>query len=504
MADTAAGAPLTKRLASAHGLNWAFDNRYRWAWYFWPQAVAVLAAAWLLAGMPDVIPHGEWSKPAETAGAQMDSLRDSAKTDTGARERLKRLADAGDPFAQFSYGTLFDPVFKLTDFPDINTALEWYLKAANQGHTNAQMDYGWRYFYGEAGLKVDYDKGFPWLLKAAQQGALLAQRAVGEAYRDGHGTTADLATSLKWFRAAADKGDTYSQEEIGDAYAEGKVGYDKNMTEAINWHRKAADQKSAYAQRKLGVVYLYGQGGIGRDPATAYGYLKPAADSADKVAQYCLGVMYQQGIFVKEDLASAIDWYKKSADQGYADAQNAMGLAYLNGVGTAKDKDTAKSWFEKAAANGSDDAAKNLKSLGAAVPQRNEVVPDAKPQAPGSSETSGASVCLNETNPGTAMSMCQVFLGNNAGLSKETITAVYNKLALASLQLKGLQNGAVVDEEVSRHNYEPGRALHRGAGLCWAQGLESCDRGVQCRARHRSQIYTGLPPARRSLPADGR
>ena len=228
--------------------------------------------------MPDVIPHGEWSKPAETAGAQMDSLRNSAKTDTGARERLKRLADAGDPFAQFSYGTLFDPVFKLTDFPDINTALEWYLKAANQGHTNAQMAYGWRYFYGEAGLKVDYDKGFPWLLKAAQQGALTAQRAVGEAYRDGHGTTADLATSLKWFRAAADKGDAYSQEEIGDAYAEGKVGYDKNMTEAINWYAqgRGADigLRTAQARHRLSL----GQGGIGRDTSTAYTYLRGAAD----------------------------------------------------------------------------------------------------------------------------------------------------------------------------------------------------------------------------------
>ena len=375
MAETAASAPLSKRLASAHGLNWAFDNRYRWAWYFWPQAVAVLAAVWLLAGMPDVIPHGEWSKPAETAGAQMDSLRDSAKTDTGARERLKRLADAGDPFAQFSYGTLFDPVFKLTDFPDINTALEWYLKAANQGHTNAQLAYGWRYFYGEAGLKVDYDKGFPWLLKAAQQGALLAQRAVGEAYRDGHGTTADLATSLKWFRAAADEGDAYSQEEIGDAYAEGKPGYDKNMTEAIAWYRKAAEQnglRTAQARH-----HLFARPGRRRNgPRRCLHLLRQsAADGPDKVAQYYLGTMYQQGIFVKEDLAAAIGWYKKSADQGYADAKNAMGLAYLNGVGVAKDKDTAKAWFEKAAANGNEEAAKSLKSLGAAVPQRNEVCP---------------------------------------------------------------------------------------------------------------------------------
>ncbi len=438
MAEAPPRAPLSSRIASAHGLNWHYDQRYRWAWYVWPQTVAVLAAAWLLAGMPDVVPHGGWSKPAETAGVQMDQLRDAAKKDPAARDRLKRLADAGDPFAQFSYATLFDPIFKNTDNLDINVALEWYLKAANQGHANAQLNYGWRYFYGQAGLPVDYDKGFPWLLKAAQQGVTDAQSAVGEAYRDGKGTKADLVTALEWLRKAADKGNAFSQAEIGDAYAEGKPGYDKNMNEAIAWYRKAAGQKSTYAQRKLGLIYLSGQNGAAREPATAYEYLKQAAEGGDRIAQYNLGTMYQKGIFVKEDLSTAIGWYKKSADQGYAEAQNAMGIAYLTGVGASKDKDAAKAWFEKAAANGNKEAAESLKSMGAAVPARKEVITtDNKPATPPApSETDAASICLNEDNPNMASSMCQVFLGNNAGLSKSTLTAVYNKLALASLRLK--------------------------------------------------------------------
>ena len=337
MGETAARAPLSSRIASAHGLNWAFDNRYRWAWYIWPQTVAVLAAAWLLAGMPDVVPHGGWSKPAEQAAEQMDQLRDAAKKDPAARERLKRLAEAGDPFAQFSYATLFDPILKYTDTLDINTALEWYLKAANQGLASSQRNYGWRNFYGQGGLPVDHDKGFPWLLKAAQQGVTDAQAAVGEAYRDGKGTKADIVTALKWLRTAADKGDSFAQAEIGDAYAEGEPGYDKNMTEAIAWYRKAADQKWAYAQRKLGLIYLKGQNGIGQEPTKAYEYLKQAAENDDRVAQYNLGTMYQKGIFVKEDLNAAIDWYKKSADQGYGEAQNVMGVAYLTGVGVGKD-----------------------------------------------------------------------------------------------------------------------------------------------------------------------
>ena len=425
--------PLSARIASAHGLNWAFDSKYRWAWYIWPQTVAVLAAAWLLAGMPDVVPHGSWSKPAETAGAQMDTLRNAAKTDASARDRLKRLAEAGDPFAQFSYATLFDPVFKFTDSPDINTAVEWYLKAANQGHAVAQSNYGLRHYYGQGALKVDYDKAFPWLLKGAEQGNTDAQRVVGEAFKLGRGTKEDIATALKWFRSGADKGDSFSQEEIGDAYAEGKAGYEKNSTEAIAWWRKAAHQKSAYAQRRLGASYLDGQNGVQRDPATAYEYLKPSAESGDKVAQYYLGYMYQQGAFVKEDLPTAIAWFRKSADQGYADAQNAMGEAYLTGIGATKDKDAAKSWFEKAAANGNKKAADSLKALGSAVPQRNEVATD---RAATTSDLDSAKTCLDEENPGIADGVCRVFVGNTAGLSKPTLAAVFSKLARVSLQLK--------------------------------------------------------------------
>jgi TPR repeat protein len=468
MSAPKAPAPLTERLASAHGLNWRFDPKYRWAWYVWPQTVAVLAAAWLLAGMPDVIPHGGWNKPAETAGAQMDQLRDAAKKDTAARDRLKRLAEAGDPFAQFSYATLFDPIFKNTDNLDINTALEWYLKAANQNHANAQLNYGWRNFYGEAGLPVDRDKGFPWLLKAAQQGVVDAQSAVGEAYRDGKGTKQDLVTAYKWLQTAADKGSAFSQAEIGDAYAEGKGGYDKNIGTAITWYRKSADQKSSYSQRKLGLIYLNGTDGTQRDPATAYDFLKKAAEAGDLIAQYNLGTMYQKGIFVKEDLSAAIGWFRKSADQGWNEAQNAMGVAYLTGVGVDKDKDAAKSWFEKAAAGGNQEAAASLKSMGAAVPTRKDTVTtDNKPVTPANpSETDAASICLNEDNPNTASSMCQVFLGNNANLSNATKTAVYNKLALASLRLKDY--GAVVSWAKKSLDITSSPVEHYVAGQAYA------------------------------------
>ena len=321
------------------------NSRYRWAWYVWPQAASVVAAIWLLLGAPGA-PKGEWSKPWQNTGAEIDALRDPAKTDPAALDRLKRLGEAGNPFAQFAYATLFDPDFKFTNTPDINTAMEWYLKAAHQGNGTAQANYGARLYDDLYGVPVDYDKAFPWLLQGAQQGAVYAQRRVGKSYKYGSGTKADPKLAVQWFRTAADKGDAYSQAEMGDAYADGN-GMDQNMTEAIDWYHKAADQKEYWADHQLGIIYLYGRNGVQRDPATAFQYLKASAD-AGNMARSTPRLHVRPGHLLQKDIHKALDLYRKSADQGFADAQNVMGLAYWKGVGVPKDLAIARDWVQKA------------------------------------------------------------------------------------------------------------------------------------------------------------
>ena len=311
------------RLASAHGRNWASRPTV-------PLGLVRLAAGRERRG-GGVAAHGRAGRAARPSGANRRKVPATrwmrcatrAKTDPASLDRLKRLAEAGDPFAEFDYATLFDPDFKYTDTPNIETAMEWYLKAAKQGFGTAQANYGARLYDDAYGVPVDYNKAFPWLLQGAQQGDVYAQRRVGESYKYGRGTKEDPKLAVQWFRTAADRGDSYSQAEMGDAYADGN-GVDQNMTEAIGWYRKAADQKEDWAKRQLGIIYLYGKNGVPRDPATAFQYLKESADDGNMGAQYYLGYMYDQGIFVQKDVRAALDLYRKSADQGFADAQNVM------------------------------------------------------------------------------------------------------------------------------------------------------------------------------------
>src|SRR4051794_1575162 len=55
---------LVGRTAALHLAFWQYDPWYRRAWFIWPQATAILLAAWVLADR-GALPIGKWAKPAD-------------------------------------------------------------------------------------------------------------------------------------------------------------------------------------------------------------------------------------------------------------------------------------------------------------------------------------------------------------------------------------------------------------------------------------------------------
>ena len=60
------------------------------------------------------------------------------------------------------------------------------MKAANQGHANAQNNLGIMYF-NDKDVSQDYSKVMEWYLKAADQGNAIDQYNLGAMYRNGKG-----------------------------------------------------------------------------------------------------------------------------------------------------------------------------------------------------------------------------------------------------------------------------------------------------------------------------
>ena len=161
------------------------------------------------------------------------------------------------------------------DQKDYTKAMEWYLKAANQGHAQAQVMIGWYYKNGYA-VEANTDKALDWYLKAAKQGYAQAQYLAGAVYNDR-----------------------------------------KDYTNAAKWYQKAADQDHASAQINLGALYNNGQG-VAQDFKKAVEWYQKSAYQGNVYAQNNLGWMYEKGRGVPQDFVKAAEWYERAANKDYA------------------------------------------------------------------------------------------------------------------------------------------------------------------------------------------
>ena len=89
----------------------------------------------------------------------------------------------GDAEAQCRCGDMyFQGIPGETDETDLKKAFDWYKKAAEQGHGNAQYALGEMYMCG--GVEADDEKAVYWYKKAAQQGVYEAMDALVKVYGD--------------------------------------------------------------------------------------------------------------------------------------------------------------------------------------------------------------------------------------------------------------------------------------------------------------------------------
>lgn len=101
-------------------------------------------------------------------------------------------------------------------------AAEWYRRAAEQGHPDAQYNLGFMYLLGE-GVPSDADEGLRLLRRAADQEAESAFRLLADVYRNGYyGVPLDLAEATRWDERSklAEQKRAARQAEAGDPPAD--------------------------------------------------------------------------------------------------------------------------------------------------------------------------------------------------------------------------------------------------------------------------------------------
>lgn len=150
-----------------------------------------------------------------------------AQNDAEAIRWLRKAADQGHSYAQTSLGVIYDKTnfdflydSRIIDegnlIEDGNNAeaINWYLKAANQGDAYAQFRVGLFYIFA----KHDYSEAIRVLRKSADQGLDLSQRWVGDFYNNYWGTSLkrpkDLSEAARFYRMAADQGHLFAYDRL--------------------------------------------------------------------------------------------------------------------------------------------------------------------------------------------------------------------------------------------------------------------------------------------------
>lgn len=135
---------------------------------------------------------------------------------------------------------------------DYKEALEWYVKAAQEGNSEAKFNLGVLYENGK-GVAVDFNRAFKWYLSAAQDGHPVAQFNIGNMYSKGAGVTQNQNHAARWYLKAAEQGDVDAQYNIGNRYALGN-GVSENLVEAYKWYLIASNNGDVDAGKNLSLL----------------------------------------------------------------------------------------------------------------------------------------------------------------------------------------------------------------------------------------------------------
>lgn len=120
-------------------------------------------------------------------------------------------------------------------------AAEWWRKAAEKGHPQAQYNLGSLYILGQ-GVPQDDSQAFAWFSKAAEHGYMYAQNDLANMYATGRGVPQDWDKADKLYSKAAHQGVDTAQCLIGLYYANGERYYPQSNIKAYKWIALSAAQ----------------------------------------------------------------------------------------------------------------------------------------------------------------------------------------------------------------------------------------------------------------------
>jgi TPR repeat protein len=271
---------------------------------------------------------------------------------------------------------------------DVNLAIQWYTKAAEQNHSTASYNLGLIYYNGQ-GVEKDYSKSFEYCKIAAEQGLSQAQFRLGYCYLLGYGCDKDEQRGLKLMEESSDDDDT-RLATLGEFYHTASPKH-RNFFKSLEYYLQVSQgAQRSYALRGIGLLYEHGDG-VEQDYQKALAYYQDAAKEHNKAAYYSIALLYYYGYGVSKDYITSFEWFEKviteklklrathvcvaneKSDQDVekskiyslepesfidGEAHFYLGIMFKKGQGAVKNKEKAAEHLELAVSCGSEKAQK--------------------------------------------------------------------------------------------------------------------------------------------------
>lgn len=178
----------------------------------------------------------------------------------------------------------------------------WAIKSAEQGYVNAQSLLGDLYF----NEFHDVNKAIYWWEKAAEQEDTHCMQNLGNLYFQGKEVPQDINKAFEWVKRASYAGDVDASLFLGETYYYGDYGFPVDYNEAFNWFNKAAQLNNKIGLYRTGYMLAYGPE-IKQNLEKAFENLSKSAQLGYAGAYNDLAYFYAKGLYVPQNFSLALE-----------------------------------------------------------------------------------------------------------------------------------------------------------------------------------------------------
>lgn len=214
--------------------------------------------------------------------------------------------------------------------------------------------------------KVDRLQAFQYYLLAAQRGHTGSMLMTGLFYAEGGLVPKDITIAEQWISRGRDlhdpDGDLTFRTFLGVACTEYITGAAGRVddSKALSMAGQAAAMGDHDVWLRLGETYRDADRRPEHENRAFACFKKAAAEGGSAAVWSALGLCWESGIGTESDVKEAVRCYRKAAGGGDAFAMARLGYAYENGAGTEKNEKKAMEWLIQAALRGDQGALQTL------------------------------------------------------------------------------------------------------------------------------------------------